>query len=249
MAEFLDPEVRKKIYDVISEHPGTDAGRIAELLNMDVQQIEHYLHAMIVKKELIISRENGYPRYYIRKRRRGRQGARDQRTQEIRKRIYDLVVKNPGLNLSKIAELLNMSPQLAEYHLLYLQRNNIILGVKEKGGYYKRFYVKDIEVGTREKRMVALLRQEHLLKIVLLVLRHPNIKHKDLSRYLDIHPSTLSHHLNRLDECGLFDVVTYGKESGYRVKNRNEVIWLIRRYILDVIVEGFRDMWEDLDPR
>jgi predicted transcriptional regulator len=249
MAEVLDPEIRKRIYDFIAEHPGTSSGRIAEFLNINPSRMEQYIQAMKEKKEIIPTHGDGHTRYFIRKRRRGRQGARDQRTQEIRKRIYDVVVKNPGLNLSKIAEMLNMSPQLAEYHLLYLQRNNIILGVKEKGGYYKRFYVKDSDVGTREKRIVALLRQEHLLNIVLAVLRHPNIKHKKLSQFLDIHPSTLSHHLNRLDECGLFDVITYGKESGYRVKNRKEIIWLIRRYILDVIVEGFRDMWEELDPR
>lgn len=249
MIEFLEPETCRKIYDLLVKNPGLTLSLIAEKLNTHMSLIEQCLNSMELRKEIISLQERGSTRYYIRKKRKGRGGTRDRRTQEIRKQIFDLLLINPGLNLSKIAEKLNMSAQLAEYHLLYMQRNNLIIGVKEKGGYYKRFYVKDSEVDVKDKKIVALLRQEHLLRIVIIILKKPNIKHKELSRFLDIHPSTLSYHLNRLDEYGILNAVTYGKESGYNIRNKKEIIWIIRKYIIDVITERFRDMWEDLDPR
>ena len=66
---------------------------------------------------------------------------------------------------------------------------------------------------------------------------------------IHIHPSTLTYHLNRLDEYGIIEAVTFGKEKGYGVRNKKEIMWIIRKYIFDDVIEGFRDMWEDMDPR
>jgi len=83
---------------------------------------------------------------------------------KTRKKIYKLISKNPGLHLSMIADLLNMRISLVEYHLSYLEKNELIVARKEQ--YYKRYYVKD-RVGTRDKKVMALLRQEMPLRIVL----------------------------------------------------------------------------------
>ena len=42
---------------------------------------------------------------------------------EIRKKIFSLIVKNPGLNIRKIAELLNIETSLTIYHLRYLLKH------------------------------------------------------------------------------------------------------------------------------
>ena len=45
---------------------------------------------------------------------------------ETRKKIYHLIAKNPGLNLSKIAEMLQMNVPLVDYHTRYLKDDGLI---------------------------------------------------------------------------------------------------------------------------
>ena len=40
---------------------------------------------------------------------------------EIQKQIYSIIKKQPGLNMSKISELLNINVPLTLYHLRYLE--------------------------------------------------------------------------------------------------------------------------------
>jgi len=242
----MDQETKKKIYNLISVDPGLPLSKIAEILDMQISSVEQHLISMEKEKEIISSSTEGINRYYLQKRRKG---TRNRRTQEIHRTIFNLLRDQPGLYLSKIAEKLNMSAQLAEYHLLSMEKNNLIIGIKEKGGYFRTYYIKDSGVGTDERRIVSLLRQEHLLRIVLLILKHPNIQHKELSRHLDITPGTLSHHLNRLDEYNIVEVITYGREKGYRIKKKKEITRIIRKYIVDKITERFTDTWTNPDLR
>jgi len=162
---------------------------------------------------------------------------------ETRRKIYDLVLKNPGLHLSKIAELLSMRISLAEYHLIYLIKNQVIIANKESG--YLRFYIKD-KVGTEDKKILALLRQKVPLQIILLLIKNDHSQHKDILQNIDVAPSTLSYHLKKLFKCGLINVNTYGNERGYSVNNRELIINLLIRYKPYDLFEGFNDIWIDL---
>jgi len=242
----MDQETKKKIFNLISVDPGLPLSKIAEKLDMQIATVEHHLRYMESEKEIISSSKGGYNRYYLQKRIKG---ARNRRTQEIHRRIFDLLQEQPGLYLSKIAEGLNMSVQLAEYHLLTMEKNNLIIGIKEKGGYFRTYYLKDSGVGIDERRIVALLRQEHLLRIVSIILKHPNIQNKELARYLDITPGTLSHHLNRLEEYQIIEVNSYGREKGYSIKKKKEIMRIMRKYIVDKITDRFTDTWTHPDSR
>ena len=74
---------------------------------------------------------------------------------EIRKKIYDLISKNPGLHLSKLAELLNIRSSLAEYHLTYMEKHNLIFSVKKEGEYYRRYFLVDSDLGVRDKAIIS----------------------------------------------------------------------------------------------
>ncbi len=249
MGDQYNPIIAKKIISHISQNPGISFHKIVDFLDIDILDIRKNLNSLEEKKEIYTVYDNGKIKYYIKKRRKGRRGARKNRTSAIRNNIFEIIKDNPGLNLSTIAEKLNMSPQLAEYHLLYLKRNNLIVSIKKEGEFYRRFYLKESEIGVKEKELLALLRQEHLLKVILVLLKKSKIKHQKLADLLEIHPSTLTHHLNKLDEYGLIEAITYGKEKGYILKDRKHIIKLIRSYVVGEIAEGFRDLWEDLDPR
>lgn len=162
---------------------------------------------------------------------------------ETRRKIYDLVSKNPGLHLSKIAELLHMRISLVEYHLIYLVKNNIFVFVKESG--YLRFYVKG-KIGVKDKRILALLRQDVPLRIVLFLLKNINSQHKDILRNTNVAPSTLSYHLKKLVKYGLITVQTCGEERGYSISNKELIIRLLIQYKPYNLIDSFKDVWIDL---
>ena len=161
---------------------------------------------------------------------------------ETRRKIYNLIVKNPGLHALRIAELLNISSQLADYHLLYLERNDIVQAVKEAG--YRRYYLKGV-IGSENRRTLSLLRQEVPLRIILYLLKNKTGQHKEINKEIDIAASTLSYHLKKLVKYNVLDFSYTGDEKLYFIKNRKEIIQLILEYKPHTLIEKFRDLWID----
>ena len=110
---------------------------------------------------------------------------------EIRKKIYQLITKQPGINLSSLAEHNNIRIPLARYHLLYLEKNNVITAKKEEG--FQRYYIKG-SISIQDKQYFSLFRQKTLLKIVLYLLIQPYARHRDLKNHLNISRSILPVH-------------------------------------------------------
>lgn len=247
MSGFPDSEKQKKIYNLIFHNPGVHLSKIAELLNMKISEVEYYLQYFEKKGIINVTKEAGYERYYIEDR---RVKTRDKRTLGIRKEIYDIVAKNPGLYLSKIAEMLDMSIPLTDYHLRYMERNREIIAVKDARGYYKRCYIAESRIESQDKKVLEVLGKKIPLKIVLFLLKRSNLKHKEILKRLDISSSTLSYHLTKLVNTGILDVRSYGKEKGYTLKDRDEIIRTLKKYELHIelqlAIEGFKDLWENL---
>ena len=86
---------------------------------------------------------------------------------EIRRKIHKIITKNPGIHASKIAEIVSLSGQTTDYHLLYMERNEIINSTKQEG--YRRYYAKG-KLGFKDRRQIAILRHETPLKIVLILI-------------------------------------------------------------------------------
>ncbi len=166
---------------------------------------------------------------------------------EKQKQIYILVSNQPGLNLSKIAELLEISIELARYHLQYLEKNELIIAEKEEG--YQRYYIKG-KIGVNDKKFLSLFRQELLLKIVIYLLKNPNSRHKDILKHFDMSTrSLLSYHLNKLIKKGIIHVRGVGKERGYTVINEEEIVRFLIKYEPYKILEGITDTWTDFTMR
>jgi len=162
---------------------------------------------------------------------------------ETRRKIYDLVTKNPGLHLSKIAELLDMRISLVEYHLIYLVKSQLFNANKESG--YLRFYVKG-EIGIEDKKILSILRQDVPLQILFYLLKNDNSQHKAILENVNIAPSTLSYHLKKMVKFGVLSVKSYGEEKGYFVNDRELIVRLLVKYKPYNLLEGFKDIWIDL---
>ena len=162
---------------------------------------------------------------------------------ETRRKIYDFISRNPGVNLSEVAKILNLSAQLVDYHLLYMQQHELITIMKELG--YKRCYVKG-EIGVEDKKILSLLRQEIPLKIILFLIKKPYSKHKDILKHLDMSSPRFSYHLRKLVQNGVIE--ESDKERGYKVKNVKVIIGLLIRFKPTYISDMARDTWIDFAP-
>jgi predicted transcriptional regulator len=162
---------------------------------------------------------------------------------ETRRKIYDLIIKNPGLHLSKIADLLNVRKSLIEYHLLYMEKNQVLTSIKETG--YTRYYVAG-ETGNKEKQFLSIMRQEIPLGIVLFLLKKPNARHKEILENFNIAPSTLSYHLKKLLDSDIISISSDGEEKRYSLKDQKLTVGLLIRYKPYNIFDSFQDVWKDL---
>ncbi|KYK22964.1 hypothetical protein AYK25_06910 [Thermoplasmatales archaeon SM1-50] len=162
---------------------------------------------------------------------------------ETRRKIYDAILKNPGLHLSKIADILEMRISHVEYHVYFLEKHEIITSEKTTG--YKRFYIKGT-ISTQDKRYLSVLRQKTILRIVLFLLKNDIVQHKDILENVPVSPSTLSYHLNKLVKYNIIDVRRFGENKGFQLKNKQEIItWLIQYKPFD-LYEEFTNVWKDL---
>lgn len=236
-------DIWKKIFGVISKTPGIELYQIVRKLEISTSLIKRYLSFMEEHNHILVLRKDNRELYFVGS---GKlQPGKEIQSEGTRIQIYFTISRDPGLHLSKIANLLKMSPELAEYHLVYLEKNNFIKGAKDEKGYYKRYYVVEDVISIEDKEILNLLRQETLLKIVLYIFKHGRLQNKELANKLRISPSTLSYHISKLLEYNIVNVSSFGEEKGYSLKNEKQIISLIRRYKLTRLIEGFADTWKD----
>jgi predicted transcriptional regulator len=242
MNDFLEKQSQRKIYNLLVKNPGLHLSKIAELLNMPITQVERDLQILVRNRNIIVSSEDGFKRYYSKD---DIVGEINNRILETRQKIYDLILKNPGLHQAKIAQILSMRKSLAEYHLQYLEKNQAIISVKDEG--YKRYYVEGVDVDRDDRKILSLIRQDIPFKIVSLLLKNPVLKHKEIAIHLRISPSTLSYHLNKLVKQGVIDLCRYGTEKGYIIRNKRVLMKFLLRYEMHTAIDNFKDLWDNIE--
>ncbi len=163
---------------------------------------------------------------------------------DSRREIYELVENQPGVHLSKIADHLEMNVSLAEYHLRFLEKNELIKSVKKKG--YKRYFPTKEQVEPEDKEILFELRKEIPLTIVFLLIENDRLTHKEILAEMDIAKSTLSYHLKKLEDMDILVSKKYGKKKGFSLKDRKEVVQLLVKYKPQDVLDGFADIWKDL---
>jgi predicted transcriptional regulator len=164
---------------------------------------------------------------------------------ETRRKIYDLILKNPGLHVNKIAEVLELSSQLVEYHLLFMQRHELVIIELDEG--YKRCYVKG-EIGLEDKKLLKFLRQDIPLTIILYLLKNPYSRHRDIYRELEISSPLSSYHLRKLVNNGILKISLLDNKHCYSVIDDKKIIRLLIRYRPTAMAEKVKDTWMDFTP-
>jgi len=86
---------------------------------------------------------------------------------EKRKKIYELILKNPGLHLRELSRILDIPMGSLRFHLNSLKKHDLI--TTKKIGRFKRYYAIYM-VSNKDKEILNLLRQEIPRRIIILLL-------------------------------------------------------------------------------
>jgi DNA-binding MarR family transcriptional regulator len=129
---------------------------------------------------------------------------------DSRAAIHEIVEESPGTHLTAIAERTELPLSTVRHHVRILEREDLLSEGRQNGK--RRFYPAYAE----NRAVTAALNDEATGPIVEALARLGSASVSDLARELDRTPSTITHHVQRLEEDG---VVTRERD-GRSVANR-----------------------------
>lgn len=173
-----------------------------------------------------------------------------------RRRVLELVQRAPGLHQREVARQLDLRASHAEHHLRHLVKSGLVWTLEEGG--YVRYFPRvtaplpsespgAAAVGSRDARLLALLRQARPLKIVGVLVGVDEMTLQELSETTGIHPATLTYHVHKLESAGLVARRKDGRHWHVRLVDRDLVVGLLLAHApTPDLVEGFASLWEDV---
>ncbi len=165
---------------------------------------------------------------------------------ENRRRIYQLLLKYPGMYLREMEKELGLAVGVLEYNLSYLEKKEILM--VEREGNRKRYFIRE-GFSWGDKITVGLLRQEIPRRIVIFLMLNENASFQDVLAQFKISKSTLSFHMKKLTEANIVGSEKDGRTTNYRVldpDNTARVILTYKASFLDVVVDRFAEVWGDM---
>ncbi len=164
---------------------------------------------------------------------------------KTRRDLYQYVRSNPGFHLREIARALSLSITLADYHLRFLEKNELVSWAMD--GEYKRYYPRSQpgDAGSRpalsddQKRILAYLRQPVPFRVMAFLMEREAATHKEILEHVPVSPSTLSHHLKKMQYAGILGRAE--ERGGYRVASPTMVARLMATY--DLATADQIDTW------
>jgi Mn-dependent DtxR family transcriptional regulator len=122
-----------------------------------------------------------------------------------RREIYEFISQNSGVHLHDISRKMNIPVTSLKYHLHYLEKKGLI--ILRKDGKYNRYFI-SLEIGENEKKILNCFRKRTALHIILCFFIAVQCSQRDLSRYLEKHPATISFHLRKMIHAGIIEHVS-----------------------------------------
>jgi len=254
-------EDRQKVLDMVSGAPGLNMWEIQKRIGLPLETVEQLLNFLEEDGLVEVKEEGGFRRFYPKKEAPGEEKAEHTLLRkkieaetgetfelEARKKVFDIISEAPGLHLREVQKRLNIPLGTVEYHLNYLQDNEMVI-VKEEGG-YKRYYPKRA-MGSEDRKYLSLLRQAIPRRIVLFLMHKPGATFGDIAQGLEMPPSSLAFHVKKLVVAEVLDRVKKGRVSYFKVKDPERTAKILiahKRSFLDELVDRFVSTWTEYHP-
>jgi predicted transcriptional regulator len=146
---------------------------------------------------------------------------------EKRKKIYNYILRNPGLHLSELARKLDIPKTTLNYHLKYLEKKGKI--TSRSGSLYLRYFPAN-KLKEIDKNILNLIRQDIPCEIIIYLFLNPYSSRLKISEHLKKHPTTISFHLYKLMDKDIIESFKFENEGRYRIKHTENVLNLLLKY-------------------
>jgi len=167
---------------------------------------------------------------------------------DVRKKIYNTINVNPGLHFREIQRRTEIATGALQYHLEYLQKKHLLRNVKE--GKFVRFYsIRGKQLG-EDQKLMNVLRQNSLRKIIVFLIQKKKASNSIISRNIGLSLSTTFWHLNKLVKEGVIEKKQKGGKAFFIVSEPDRIATLLKSYqrgFLDNLVDNFVEVWDDFD--
>ena len=163
-----------------------------------------------------------------------------------RERIMQVIKDNPGIHFREIHRATGLAMGELEYHLGVLEKMEIV--TRSKTNKYSRYYPA-YEMGTEDKRIMAVLRQEMLREILLFLISSEKVSHGDVAKEFSLIKSTASFYLEKLVKAELVRKTKKGRSVLFNVNDPKRVLKLILLYkkgFGDEIAKRVEGLWANL---
>jgi predicted transcriptional regulator len=163
---------------------------------------------------------------------------------DVRKKIYKIIRQSAGCHFREIERRSNLSTGTVKYHLGFLTKHGLIK--EDRDGNNLRYYPKEFD--QENKKLLGLLRQQSIRKILLFILMHKNCNHEEIVQYVRLSPSTVSWHLKKLEENNVVGFIKKGRKTFYYILIDEEKIKVLlityKESFVDSMIDRVIEMWE-----
>jgi predicted transcriptional regulator len=122
---------------------------------------------------------------------------------EVRQRLAVLVRENPGVTITDLGKLVELSHSTVSYHLRILEHAGEVQGKRD--GRTVRYYAKG-QYDDLRTRMQPLLKRKRVVAILRLVDARPEMNPFNIARELQVSVPTIMWHLGKLRDYGVLQM-------------------------------------------
>lgn len=166
---------------------------------------------------------------------------------ETRRKLFEEIRRFPGIHFRELRRRTGLAIGSLQYHLDVLCKTRLVRA--EKRGKFIRYFPLIGEPSKEERETLSLLREKNVRKIVLYLADKKRATNKQLARFLELSPSTVSFHISKLISAGLVAKHRKGKKSYFVLANPElvkDVIITYKKSFLDKLVDSFVETWEGI---
>ena len=141
--------------------------------------------------------------------------------------IVQYIALNPGLYLRELSEDLGLPMGVIQYHIWSLVKEGQVEDYRDSR--YRRFFATAANYQMVEKRIISLLRQETVGKILVLLSRGTPVSHKELAIMLGFTSQAVSWHMSRLHTTGFIKTCLQNFGKSYLL--REDIPTVVAKYL------------------
>lgn len=141
--------------------------------------------------------------------------------------LLDHVSRSPGSRYRELKRETGIPDGRLEYHLKILEDLKQIKVSRYPTRKSTRYYPLDTSKSSNELRIIEYSQSTGAREIVQLLLNKDQCYFADIVQFTKRVPSTVSHHLSRLQKGGVITQSKNGKHKTYRLKNKDKISRLI----------------------